>query len=87
MNEVFIWLSGLRFIDNFFWIFTENKPVRGLRKKYNIPDVNWLSYFLWIRMYIKHPTCESLLRGVFYKKTIKMHSDLLVRIPVISHSS
>ena len=26
----------------FFWIFTENKPVRGLRKKYNIPDVNWL---------------------------------------------
>ena len=27
---------------NFFWIFTENKPVRGLRKKYNIPDVNWL---------------------------------------------
>ena len=27
---------------NFFWIFTENKPIRGLRKKYNIPDVNWL---------------------------------------------
>ena len=51
MNEVFIWLSGLRFIDkffilmarNFFRIFTENKPVLGLRKKYNIPDVNWLS--------------------------------------------
>ena len=50
MNEAFILLSGLRFIDkkkllmarNFFWIFTENKPVRGLRKKYNIPDVNWL---------------------------------------------
>ena len=38
MNEAFIWLSGLRFIDqkillmakNFFWIFTEN-----------ILDVNW----------------------------------------------
>ena len=51
MNEVFIWLSGLRFIDqflllmarNFFKIFTENKPVRGLRTKYNIPDVNWLT--------------------------------------------
>ena len=50
MNEAFIWLSGLRFKNNnkllmarnFFWIFTENKPVRGLRKKYNIPDVNWL---------------------------------------------
>ena len=27
---------------NFFRIFTENKPVRGLRKKYNIPEVNWL---------------------------------------------
>ena len=51
MNEAFIWLSGLCFIDqffllmarNFFQIFTENKPVRGLRKKYNIPGVNWLS--------------------------------------------
>ena len=35
---------------NLFWIFTENKPVQGLRKKYNIPDVNCLSgvktYFL-----------------------------------------
>ena len=48
MNEAFIWLSGLRFIDNnkllmatnFFRIFSENKPVRGLRKKCNIPDVN-----------------------------------------------
>ena len=47
MNEAFILLSGLRFIDkyfilmarNFFWIFTENKPVQGLR---NIPGVNWL---------------------------------------------
>ena len=55
MNEAFIWLSGLCFIDqkkilmarNFFWIFTENKPVRGLRKKYNIPDVNWLRYLLY----------------------------------------
>ena len=28
---------------NFFQIFTEYKPVRRLRKKYNIPDVNWLS--------------------------------------------
>ena len=28
---------------NFFWIFTENKLVRGLRKKYNIPKVNWLT--------------------------------------------
>ena len=27
---------------NFFQIFTENNPVRGLRKKYNIPEVNWL---------------------------------------------
>ena len=51
MNEAFIWLSGLCFIDkkkvlmaiNFFWNFTENKPVRGLRKKYNIPNVNWLT--------------------------------------------
>ena len=51
MNEVFIWLSGLRFIDqkkilmarNFVWIFTENKPVRGLRKKLNSPAVNWLN--------------------------------------------
>ena len=74
MNEAFIWLSGLHFIDkkiinpkgivteqyksfkifqlpllsrelglmarNVFKIFTENIPVRGLRKKYNIPD--WL---------------------------------------------
>ena len=39
-----------RFIDkkkllmarNFSRIFTENKPVQDLRKKYNIPDVNWL---------------------------------------------
>ena len=53
MNEAFIWLSGLRFIDpkkllmarNLFLIFTENKPVWGLRKKYNIPDVNWLSNY------------------------------------------
>ena len=29
---------------HFFKIFTENKPVRGLRKKYTIPDVNWLSF-------------------------------------------
>ena len=28
---------------NFFLIFTENKPVRGLQNKYNIPNVNWLS--------------------------------------------
>ena len=27
---------------NVFRILIENKPVRGLRKKYNIPDVNWL---------------------------------------------
>ena len=54
MNEAFIWLSGVRFIDQknvlmaiiFFQIVTENKPVRGLRKKYNIPDVNWLSVSL-----------------------------------------
>ena len=59
MNEAFIWLSGLCLVvrtlfhwqtkllmtRNFFWIFTENKRVRGLRKKYNIPDVNWLSVF------------------------------------------
>ena len=25
---------------NFFLIFAENKPARGLQKKYNIPDVN-----------------------------------------------
>ena len=51
MNEVFIWLSGLRFIDqknllmarNLFQIFTENNPGTGDRKKYNIPDVNWLT--------------------------------------------
>ena len=30
---------------NSFPIFTENKPVRGLRKKKNIPDVNWLKTF------------------------------------------
>ena len=50
MNEAFIWFSGLRFIDkkkllmarNVFGIFTENKPVQGLQKKYNIPYVNWL---------------------------------------------
>ena len=43
-------LFGFRFIDKknllmarkFFRISTENKPVRGRRKKYNIPDVNWL---------------------------------------------
>ena len=35
---------------NFFKIFTENKPVRGLRKKYNIPGVNWLNgYFFLFR--------------------------------------
>ena len=28
---------------NFFRIFIENKPVRGLQKKYNIPGVNWLN--------------------------------------------
>ena len=28
---------------NIFRIFTENKPVGGLQKKYNIPEVNWLS--------------------------------------------
>ena len=42
MNEAFIWLSGLRFIEkkiyilmarNCFRMFTENKPVRGLREK------------------------------------------------------
>ena len=35
---------------NFFKNFTENKPVRGLRKKYNVPDVNWLSMnlALWL---------------------------------------
>ena len=27
---------------NYFWIFTENKPVQELWKKYNIPDMNWL---------------------------------------------
>ena len=27
-------------------IFTENKPVRGLRKKYNIHDVNWLNFII-----------------------------------------
>ena len=50
MNEAFIWLSGLRFIDkqfllmarNCFQIFTENIPVREIWTKYNIPDVNWL---------------------------------------------
>ena len=46
MNEAFILLSGLRLkllmARNLFRIFTENKPIRGLRKKYNIPDVNWL---------------------------------------------
>ena len=41
MNEAFIWLSGLRFIDKQNYLI-ENKPIRGLRKKYNIPDVNWL---------------------------------------------
>ena len=35
--------------QNFFpQIFTENKPVRGLRKKYNIPDMNWLSIQLMV---------------------------------------
>ena len=29
---------------NLFRIFTENKPVRGLWKKYNIPEVNWLKF-------------------------------------------
>ena len=41
MNEAFIWLSELRFIDKNFWlmarnifrIFTENKPARGLWEK------------------------------------------------------
>ena len=49
MNESFIWLSGRRLIKKqllmariCIQIFTENKPVRGLRKKYNIPEVNWL---------------------------------------------
>ena len=34
MNEAFIWLSGQKkqlMAQNIFWIFTENKPVRGLR--------------------------------------------------------
>ena len=61
MNEAFIWLSGLRFFDPkkllmgriCYRILTENKSVRGLWKKYNIPDVNWLlkeslnNNFLW----------------------------------------
>ena len=38
----FHWQTKLLMARNFFRIFTENKPVRGLRKKYNIPDVNWL---------------------------------------------
>ena len=53
MKKAFIWVSGLCFIDkknklmarNFFWLFTENNPVRGTRKTNNtnnIPDVNWL---------------------------------------------
>ena len=49
MNEAFIWLSGLRFIDqqNYQWleIFSEFSLKRnlyeGFGKKYNIPDVNW----------------------------------------------
>ena len=44
-------INGYR---NIFWIFTENKPVRGLRKKYNIPDLNWLkSHFDGTKTY-KH---------------------------------
>ena len=49
MNEMFIWLSGHRFIDReifngqkFFPNFTENNRAPGDRKKYNMPDVNWL---------------------------------------------
>ena len=50
MKNAFIWVSGLRFIDqnfvlvatNFFKIFTENNPVWWTRKTNNIPDVNWL---------------------------------------------
>ena len=44
MNEVFIWLSGpfqwpkkLLMARNFFWIFSENKPVRGLRENIIFP--------------------------------------------------
>ena len=39
----FIEEKKLLMARNIFWIFTENKPVRGLRKKCNILDVNWLS--------------------------------------------
>ena len=31
---------------NFLRIFTENNPARGTGKKYNIPDVNWLTGYL-----------------------------------------
>ena len=41
-------------VRNCFWIFTENKPVRGLRKKYNIPDVNWLNWWLKLRFSLEH---------------------------------
>ena len=51
MKKAFIWVSGLRFIDNFFKLmarncfrfFTENNPIRGTGKTNNIPDVNWLT--------------------------------------------
>ena len=50
MKKVFIWVSGLSFIDpkkilmarNFFRFFTENKPTRGIQKTVSIPDANWL---------------------------------------------
>ena len=38
----FHWQKNILMARIFSRIFTENKPVWGLRKKYNIPDVNWL---------------------------------------------
>ena len=69
MNEAFIWLSGLCFIDNFFIliprnffrIFTENKPVGGLWKKYNIPKVNWLKIYRQLPFIIFIAISQSFL--------------------------
>ena len=70
MNEAFIWLSGLRFIDknfvlmarDFFRIFTENNPARGTRKHIIFLTVNWLSTGNIVLVYLlssQNPNLDS----------------------------
>ena len=76
MKKAFIWVSGLRFIDqknllmarNFFGFLAKNKPVWASGKTKNIPGANWLKKCSNIksgRAFSYRTPCTIGMRDVF----------------------